>query len=292
MTVRHFLDVDDLMAEELTQVLDLAERPNLPCVLERRGVALLFEKPSARTRHSMEVAVMQLGGHPVTDAVELGRRETVEDLARVLAGYHGLIAARVFAHDKVARMAAVSTVPVVNMLSDDAHPLQALADVLTLRQEFGPLAGRHVVWAGDFSNVARSLAKAAGKLAMTMVAACPEGYGPSAAELAAMPWLSSTSDPLAAVEGADCVATDAWYSMGQEAQADERRPVFRPYQVNAALLERARPGAVVLHGLPAHRGEEATDDVLDGSRSRIFPEAHNRLHTARALLAFLLGVRP
>ena len=292
MTVRHLLDVDDLSAAELTAVLDLAERADLPCVLERRGAALLFEKPSARTRHSMEVAVMQLGGHPVTDTGELGRRETVEDLTRVLSGYHAVIAARVFAHDKVARMAAVSPVPVVNMLSDDAHPLQALADVLTLRQEFGDLAGRHVVWSGDFSNVARSLAKAAGKLGMTMVAACPEGYGPTTAELASLPWLTTTTDPQAAAEGADCVATDAWYSMGQEAEADERRPVFRPYQVNAALLDRARAGAVVLHCLPAHRGEEATDDVLDGARSRIFPEAHNRLHTARALLAFLFGVRP
>lgn len=291
MSVRHFLDVDDLTPDELLTVLDLAERESLPDVLARQGVALLFEKPSARTRHSMEVAVMELGGHPVTDTCELGKRETVEDLTRVLAGYHAVIAARVFAHSKVAGMAAVSTVPVVNMLSDDAHPLQALADVLTLRQEFGALEGRHVVWSGDFTNVARSLAKASGLLGMTMVAACPDGYGPSTADLAAMPWLHSTTDALAAVEGADCIATDSWYAMGQEAQADERKPVFRPYQVNAALLERAGAKAVLLHCLPAHRGEEATDDVLDGPQSRIFAEAHNRRHTARALLAFLLGVR-
>lgn len=292
MTLRHFLDIDDLSADEVAQVLELASRPDLPKVLAGKGAALLFEKPSARTRHSMEVAVMELGGHPVTDTGELGKRESVEDLARVLHGYHAVIAARVFAHEKVMRMAAVSQVPVVNMLSDDAHPLQALADVLTLQQEFGTLAGRHIVWSGDFSNVARSLAKTAGKLGMTMMAACPPGYGPRGDDLAAMPWLSSTTDPVSAVEGADCVVTDAWYSMGQEAEADERRPVFRPYQVNAALLERARPTAVVMHCLPAHRGEEATDDVLDGPRSRIFPEAHNRLHTARALLAFVLGVRP
>lgn len=292
MTVRHFLDIDDLSADEVAQVLELASRPDLPKVLAGKGAALLFEKPSARTRHSMEVAVMELGGHPVTDTGELGKRESVEDLARVLHGYHAVIAARVFAHEKVMRMAAVSQVPVVNMLSDDAHPLQALADVLTLQQEFGTLAGRHIVWSGDFSNVARSLAKTAGKLGMTMMAACPAGYGPRGDDLAAMPWLAGSTDPVAAVEGADCVVTDAWYSMGQEAEADERRPVFRPYQVNAALLERARPTAVVMHCLPAHRGEEATDDVLDGPRSRIFPEAHNRLHTARALLAFVLGVRP
>lgn len=292
MTVRHYLDVDDFTAEELVAVLDLAERPTLPPVLAGRGAALLFEKPSARTRHSTEMAVVELGGHPVTDTGELGKRETIEDLTRVLAGYHAVLAARVFEHAKVERMAAVSSVPVVNMLSDEAHPLQALADVLTLRQEFGELDGRHLVWSGDFSNVARSLAKAAGTLGMTMVAACPEGYGPTDVDRKAMPWLSTTTDPVAAVEGADCVATDAWYSMGQEAEADERRPVFRPYQVNAALMERARPSAVFLHCLPAHRGEEATDDVLDGPRSRIFPEAHNRRHTVRAVIAFLLGVRP
>jgi ornithine carbamoyltransferase len=291
VSVRHFVDVDELTADELTTVLDLAERPSLPDVLRSRGAALLFEKPSARTRHSMEVAVVQLGGHPVTDTGELDRRETIEDLTRVLAGYHAVIAARVFEHHKVERMAAVADVPVVNMLSDLAHPLQALADVLTLRQEFGALEGRHVAWSGDFTNVARSLARAAGPLGMTMVAACPDGFGPRAADLAAMPWLSSTTEPLAAVEGADCVVTDSWYSMGQEAQADERRPVFRPYQVNAAMLERAGSKAIVMHCLPAHRGEEATDAVLDGPQSRIFPEAHNRLHTARALLAFLLGVR-
>ena len=291
MSVRHFLDIDDLSTDELATVLDLAERDELPPVLARRGAALLFEKPSARTRHSMEVAVMELGGHPVTDATELDKRETVEDLARVLAGYHAVIAARVFQHDKVVRMAAVSSVPVVNMLSDDAHPLQALADVLTLRQEFGALEGRHVVWSGDYTNVARSLAKASGRLGMTMVAACPEGYGPTPDELRAMPWLSTTTDPQAAAEGADCVATDSWYAMGQETQAEERKPVFRPFQVNAALLERAGPKAIVLHCLPAHRGEEATDDVLDGPQSRIFPEAHNRRHTARGLLAFLFGVR-
>lgn len=292
MSVRHLLDVDDLTADELVAVLDLAERPTLPPVLAGRGAALLFEKPSARTRHSTEMAVVELGGHPVVDTGELGKRETVEDLARVLCGYHAVLAARVFEHSKVERMAAVSAVPVVNMLSDEAHPLQALADVLTLRQEFGELDGRHLVWSGDFSNVARSLARAAGKLGMTMVAACPEGYGPSEVDHKAMPWLTSTTDPVSAVEGAHCVVTDAWYSMGQEAEADERRPVFRPYQVNAALLERARPDAVLLHCLPAHRGEEATDEVLDGPRSRIFREAHNRRHTARAAIAFLLGVRP
>lgn len=292
MTLRHFLDVDDLAPDEVVAVLDLAERDELPRVLEGRGAALLFEKPSARTRHSVEMAVVELGGHPVVDTGELGRRESVEDLTRVLVGYHAVVAARVFEHAKVQRMAAVSSVPIVNMLSDEAHPLQALADVLTLRQEFGALAGRHLVWSGDFSNVARSLAKVAGKLDMTMVAACPEGYGPTDVDRRAMPWLSATTDPMAAAEGADCIVTDAWYSMGQEAEADERRPVFRPYQVNAALLARARAGAVFLHCLPAHRGEEATDDVLDGPQSRIFPEAHNRRHTARALLAFLLGVRP
>jgi ornithine carbamoyltransferase len=295
---RHLLEIDDLQPDELRAVLDLSEDPAPPRVLQRRGVALLFEKPSARTRHSVEVAVFQLGGHPVTvrdEEVGLDTRETVEDITRVLAGYHAVLCARVFAHSKVERMAAVSSVPVVNMLSDRAHPLQALADVLTIRQEFGSLAGRRIAWLGDFSNVARSLSVAAAMTGMSFVASCPEGYGPSDDDRARAHKrggdVETDADPVSAVEGADVVSTDAWYSMGQEKEANERKPVFRRYQVNAALLARATPRAIVLHCLPAHRGEEATDDVLDGPQSRIFPQAHNRLHTARGALAFLLGAQ-
>jgi ornithine carbamoyltransferase len=272
---RHFLAINDLTPDELTNVLDLAERWELPQVLRGKGAALLFEKPSSRTRHSVEMAVVQLGGHPIIDTVELGKRETVEDLTRVLVGYHALIAARVFDHLYVAKMAA-----------DYEHPLQGLADLLTLRQEFNDLAGLRIAWLGEFNNVARSLSRGIGMLGGELVACCPEGYGPRNED-----HVPTIRRPEEAVEGARCVVTDTWYSMGWEKEADERRPVFRPYQINGDLLQRAEPDAVFLHCLPAHRGEEATDEVLDSPQSRIFPEAHNRMHTARAVVAFLLGVR-
>ena len=285
--IRHFLAINDLTPDELTNVLDLAERWELPQVLRGKGAALLFEKPSSRTRHSVEMAVVQLGGHPIVDSVELGKRETVEDLTRVLVGYHALIAARVFDHRNVAKMAAISgKVPVLNMLSDQEHPLQGLADLLTLRQEFGELAGLRIAWVGEFNNVARSLSRGVTMLGGELVACCPEGYGPRSED-----HVPTIRRPEEAVEGARCLVTDTWYSMGWEKEADERRPVFRPYQINGDLLQRAEPDAVFLHCLPAHRGEEATDEVLDSPQSRIFPEAHNRMHTARAVVAFLLGVR-
>ena len=284
---RHFLTMHDLSPGELSTVLDIAERWELPQVLRGKGVALLFEKPSSRTRHSMEMAVVQLGGHPIVDNAELGKRETVEDLARVLIGYHGVIAARVFDHVNVAKMAVVSgSVPVLNMLSDYEHPLQGLADLLTLRQEFGDLSGRRIAWLGEFNNVARSLARGAAMLGAELIACSPDGYGPGPKD-----GVVSIARPEEAVEGAHCLVTDTWYSMGWEKEADERRPLFRPYQITSDLLGRAEPNAVLLHCLPAHRGEEATNDVLDGPQSRIFAEAHNRMHTARAILAFLLGVR-
>ena len=284
---RHFLAINDLTPAELTNVLDLADRWELPQVLRGKGAALLFEKPSSRTRHSVEMAVVQLGGHPIVDTVELGKRETVEDLTRVLVGYHALIAARVFDHGNVAKMAAISgKVPVLNMLSDYEHPLQGLADLLTLRQEFDDLAGLRIAWVGEFNNVARSLSRGVRMLGGELVACCPEGYGPRNED-----HVPTIERPEAAVEGARCVVTDTWYSMGWEKEADERRPVFRPFQITGDLLQRAEPDAVFLHCLPAHRGEEATDDVLDSPQSRIFPEAHNRMHTARAVVAFLLGVR-
>jgi ornithine carbamoyltransferase len=293
--LRHLLDVDDLTPDELTGVLDLAERPMLPRVLAGRGVALLFEKPSLRTRHSTELAVVELGGHPVSDQTELGRRETIPDMARTLCGYHAAIGARVFAHTKVAELARWSTVPVVNMLSDDAHPLQALADLLTLRQEFGALAGIRVAWVGDFSNVARSLAKGLALSGASMVCACPPGFGPSAADVEAIAVLGGrlgvADRPDEAVVGAAAVVTDAWYSMGQEADAVARKRAFEGYTVTAGVMAAAADGAVFLHCLPAHRGEEVTDEVLDGPASRVFPEAWNRRHTARAALAFCLGVR-
>ncbi len=295
-SARHLLDVDDLSSAELAAVLDLAERPALPRVLAGRGVALLFEKPSLRTRHSTEIAVVQLGGHPISEQSELGRRESIPDVARTLSGYHGAIGARVFAHRKVAELAAWSSVPVVNLLSDDAHPLQALADLLTLRQEFGTLAGVRIAWVGDFSNVARSLAKGVALSGGSLVCCSPPGFGPSEVDREAVAALGGVlavaPRPADAVDGASAVATDAWYSMGQEADAVVRKQAFEGFTITSALLAGAAPGAVFLHCLPAHRGEEVTDEVIDGPRSRVFPEATNRLHTARAAFAFLLGVRP
>jgi ornithine carbamoyltransferase len=296
--MRSLLDIDDLSPAELAAVLALGERDGLPKVLADKGVALVFEKPSARTRNSMEVAVIELGGHPVTirpDEIGLDTRESVEDVTRTLGCYHALIAARVFEHAKLERMVAVSEVPVVNLLSDTAHPVQALADLLTLRAEFGAdLSGRSIAYVGDGNNVCRSLALAAGMSGMEVRVASPEGYVLSDADQAALnaagvdPLL--TEDPAVAVAGADAVYTDAWYSMGQEAEAAVRRPVFEPYQVNVQLMAHAAPDAVFLHCLPAHRGDEVTDDVVDGPQSRVWPQATNRLHSARGLMAWLLEV--
>jgi ornithine carbamoyltransferase len=265
-------------------------------VLAGRGVALLFEKPSLRTRHSTEMAVVQLGGHPVSvraDEIALGVRETVEDVARTLAGYHAAIGARVFEHEKLERMAAAAGVPVVNLLSDDSHPLQALADLLTIRQEFGTLDGLTVAWVGDFSNVSRSLALAAAATGMRMCFACPPGYGPSDADLDRLRAVGGadvvvTSYADEAVKSADVVSTDTWYAMGQETEAEERRRAFEGFTVDAGLLERAGERAILLHCLPAHRGEEVTAEALEGPRSRVFVQAANRMHAARGALWFLL----
>ncbi len=297
-TTRHFLEVDDLTPGELEEVLVLGQSQALHRVMEGRGAALLFEKPSARTRHSTEMAVVQLGGHPVyvrPDEVGIDTRETAEDLARTLSQFHAAICARVFEHSVLERMAGAGSVPVVNLLSDAAHPLQAVADLLTVAAERG-LNGTSLAWVGDFSNVARSLALASAMVGVEVRVACPEGYGPADADLEKVRSLGGTIEvadtPAEAVAGVDAVSTDAWYSMGQEAEAAERRPLFEPYRVDAALMDRAAPEAIFLHCLPAHRGEEVTDEVLDGSRSRVWPQAENRLHAARAVLAFLLGVRP
>jgi ornithine carbamoyltransferase len=259
-------------------------------------MALLFEKPSVRTRNSTEMAVFQLGGHPVTqhaDEVGLDSRETTEDVARTLACYHAAIGARVFAHSKVERMAAVSPVPVVNLLSDEAHPLQALADLLTIRQELGSLEGRTLAYVGDANNVARSISMAALMVGMQVRLGCPPGYrfGPVDLDRIRSAGGEPTvhARPEEAVEGADVVCTDVWASMGQEEQAEKRRRDFEGWTLSAGVVNRLTPGGIFLHCLPAHRGEEASADVIDGPRSRIWPEAANRMHTVRGLLAFLLG---
>jgi ornithine carbamoyltransferase len=296
-----FLEVDDLSAAELSEVLDASERPDPPHVLAGLGVALVFQKPSNRTRNATEMAVVQLGGHPLSlraDEVGLDVRETAEDIGRTLACYHAAIGARVFGHDLLTRMAAVVDVPVINLLSDDAHPMQALADLLTLRQHFGALAGRSLAWVGDFSNVARSLAFAAAMSGMEVRIAAPPGYGPSPLDLDRIAALGTTpvvtARPEEAVDGVDAVVTDVWTSMGQEAEADVRRRAFEGFTVDAGLMGRAAPGGVFLHCLPAHRGEEASAEVVDGPRSLIWSEAANRMHVARGLLLWLFegGGRP
>ena len=292
---RSLLEVDDLTAAEFTRILDLSERDDLPPLLAGRGAALLFEKPSARTRSSMEMAVVQLGGHPITlrnEEVGIDTRETAEDLGRLLSGYAAVIGARVFEHDKVERLAGASSVPVVNLLSDDAHPVQALADLLTVRQEFGRLEGLVVAYVGDANNVARSLGVACGLMGIEFRVSNPPGYDFDA-ETVSMLRASGCDvvlepDPVTAVTGADVVYTDAWYSMGQEDEQRIRVEAFGPWRVDEALMAAAAPGAIFLHCLPAHRGDEATNGVLDGPQSRIWPQAHNRMHTARGLLAWLL----
>ncbi len=292
--IRHFLGIDDLSAEELVRIMDLAEAPALPRTLQGRGVALLFEKPSARTRHSTEVAVVQLGGHPVSvrpEEVGLDAREPVEDVARTLGLYHAALAARVDDHGTLLRMQAAAGVPVVNLLSDQTHPLQAVADLLTLRQEWGALAGRRIAYVGDANNVFHSLAVGAAMLGVEVRVASPPGYGPSRRTRtrvhAAGGRVLWTPDPAEAVAGADAVYTDVWTSMGQEGEAAERRKAFEGFTVDDRLLSLAAPHAVFLHCLPAHRGEEVAAEVIDGSRSRVWKQAENRLHAVRALLAWI-----
>ena len=297
-----FLDIAVSGHQTVRDMLTLAQRPiaDLGAPLAGQGVALIFEKPSNRTRHSMEMAVVQLGGHPVyTRGEEIGfdTREPVEDIARIMAGYHGIIAARVFAHSTVERLAAASAVPVVNMLSDHSHPLQGLADALTMQQALGRLAGRTVAFVGDYNNVSRSLAEIAVMEGMHVRLGCPAGWDASPEELASIDALGpgtivQTTDPAEAVRGADVVHTDTWTSMGREAEKERRAMIFSSYQVNAALMAHAAPDAWFMHCLPAYRGLEVTAEVVDGPRSLVIAQGHNRMHTARGALAWLAGVRP
>lgn len=296
---RHFLDITDLTRDELESVLDLSRRNGLPRVLDGQGAALIFEKPSNRTRHSMEMAVVQLGGHPVyTRGEEVGFdvREPVEDVTRVMAGYHGVLAARVFQHSVVQRMAAVSSVPVVNMLSDLSHPLQAVADVLAMQEVHGSLSGRRVAFVGDWNNVSRSLAEACVMLGAEVSLGCPQGFDASDHELARIGGLGDgsivqTDDVNAAVKDATAVHTDTWTSMGREAEKAERVKIFADYSVTTAVMAHARPDAGFYHCLPAYRGLEVAAEVIDGPQSHVIRQAHQRLHAARGVLAFLMGVR-
>jgi ornithine carbamoyltransferase len=256
----------------------------------------VFEKPSARTRNSMEMAVRDLGGHPVTirgEEVSIDRRESAEDVARTLACYHAAIGARVFHHSVLERMAAVSWVPIVNLLSDQAHPLQAVADLLTVQDEFGGFAGRTLAYVGDGNNVCRSLALAATLAGMEVRVASPPGYALADHDIERVARLGSAPEvldrPEEAVKGADVVYTDVWTSMGQEAEADDRRRAFEGFMVDDRLLAGAADGAIFLHCLPAHRGEEVSASVIEGERSRVWRQAENRMHAARGALAWVLS---
>jgi ornithine carbamoyltransferase len=304
MTVRHLLSLEDLTREDVSWILDVARRERelrrlglrTEPLLAGQGVALLFEKPSLRTRVSFTQAVAELGGTPIPLGGEVGlnTRETVKDVARVLSGLVHAVVARVFEHSKLEQMAAHGSVPVVNALSDELHPCQALADGLTLTDEFGPdLSGRTLAYVGDGNNVCKSLAHLAGLLGMNYVVASPPGYGlppayrDRATRLFDRSSLRVVDDPRQAVRCADAVYTDVWASMGRETERDTRLAAFECFQVNERLLAGAPAHAVVLHCQPARRGEEITDEVMDGPRSRIVFQAHNRLHVQKGVFFWL-----
>jgi ornithine carbamoyltransferase len=301
----NLLDIDDLTPAAWDDVLDAALETPPPQPLRGDGVALLFEKPSARTRNSTEMAVVDLGGHPVyIQGAEVGldTRETAEDVARTLGCYHRVLCARVFDHRLFARMTGALArsgfdVPVVNLLSDEAHPCQAVADVITMREAVGPLRGRTLAYVGDANNMARSLAKAALLEGMEVRIASPADYTFSAAELAALQAFADAAgrhgavqlsdDPAQAAKGAVALYTDVWTSMGQEEERAQRLAAFAGYTIDDALVDLAAPDAVVLHCLPAHRGEEITEAVLEGPRSVVWKQAAHRRTAMRGILSWV-----
>jgi ornithine carbamoyltransferase len=296
---RHFLDIDQYATAELRDILDLGlayksgRRRDRP--LAGKTLALIFEKPSTRTRVSFEVAMRQLGGDTIvlgTADSQLGRGETIADTARVLSRYVDAIMIRTDHAAKLDEMAQHATVPVINGLTDASHPCQIMADVMTLEEHKGPLAQQVVAWSGDGNNVAVSWIHAAVRFGFELRLACPEPLPPPPAVL---DWarreggrVSLAAAPEAAVADADCVVTDTWVSMGT-ADAADRHNLLRPYQVDAALMAKAKPGAVFMHCLPAHRGEEVTGSVIDGAQSVVWDEAENRLHAQKGILAWCLG---
>ena len=297
---RSFLEVDDFDAVRLAAVLDRAiawktDPAQVPRTLAGKGVAALFEKPSARTRLSIEMAVATLGGHPIYirgEEVGLDTRESVEDVARTMACMCSLVAARVFDHRTLERMDAAVDVPIVNLLSDRAHPCQALADLVTLREHYGRLDGLRIAFVGDGNNVAASLAFGAALSGVELVVASPEGYELDAEVVARARNLGGTieltADPYDAVHGVDAIYTDVWTSMGQESEREQRLHAFVGFTVDEPMLKRAGPEAIFLHCLPAHRGEEVAAEVIDGPRSLVWAQAENRMHAARALLVDLM----
>jgi ornithine carbamoyltransferase len=287
----------DLSFEALVRVLDLAAQvkrtpQRFAQSLTGRYLSLMFEKPSLRTRLTFELAIKQLGGDSIMYAGSIGGREPVKDVARNLERWTQCIVARVFSHSTIEELSRWARVPVINALSDLYHPCQALADVQTIKEQFGRWDGLKLAFIGDGNNVAHSLILTAGRLGMHVAVATPSGYEPDPAIVAAAGRagrITVTNDPHEALSGAHVVYTDVWASMGQEAEADARQKSFEDYQVNEALFSRARPDAVFMHCLPAKRGEEVTDGVIESPRSVVFDQAENRLHAQKALLVALLG---
>lgn len=304
-----FLTIADYSSEDLQALLDRAVAlkaewqagGNAP-ILKGKVLALVFQKPSLRTRVSFDMAMRHLGGDALylsPAEIGLGKRESIADVARVLSGYVQGIMARVFDHEHVVELAKWASIPVINGLSDYNHPCQAMADALTIQEEFGSLKGINVTYVGDGNNVAVSLMHVCAKLGANFTIANPEGYDmPTEAIEQARAFAAQSGstltflrDPHEAVKGAQVIYTDTWTSMGQEEEAARREKVFPPYQVNTTLVAEATPEVIVMHCLPAHRGQEITDEVADGPHSRLFPQAHNRLHAQKAIVAQLLEVK-
>ena len=298
---RDFLNISDLDGVELESILDGASQLKLALksgrpqyLLSGSTLAMIFEKPSLRTRATFEAGMTQLGGHAIDLAQEhlqIGVRETIEDVGRNLCRWVDAIMARVFDHSMLDRLAESSSVPVINGLSDRSHPCQIIADLMTLRERKGSLAGVKLAYVGDGNNVANSLLAAAPRLGFTMVCACPGGYEPDGGLLTQAGNSGAgvlVEDPVDAVTDADAVYTDTWVSMGQETETEERLALFRPYQVNAKVMAAAKPDAIFMHCLPAHRGQEVTNDIIDGPQSAVFDQAENRLHAQKSLLVHLI----
>ena len=306
---RDLLSLASLSTDELWHILNVSQElkeewqagGNQP-ILTGKALGMIFQKPSLRTRVSFEMAMQHLGGHAMylsPDEIQLGKRESVPDVARVLCRYVDGIMARVFAHSDIVALAQYSRVPVINGLSDFSHPCQGLADLLTILEKKGVLRGLKLAWVGDGNNVLTSLLFGASKVGMDVSVATPRGYEPhhdvvhTAFDFAKESGseISVGHDPKAAASGADVIYTDTWISMGQEAEKEQRRKAFPTYQVNSALLAQADPEAIVMHCLPAHRGEEITDEVADGPQSALFDQAENRMHAQKGVLAVLLANR-
>lgn len=304
---KDFISVADYPSEELQEILDLAvqlkkERVekgvNQP-ILKNKVLAMIFQKPSLRTRVSFDMAMRHLGGDALflsPSEIGLGKRESIADIARVISGYVEILMARVFDHEHITGLAKWCSIPVINGLSDFNHPCQAMADALTIQENFNSLKGLNVVFLGDGNNVVVSLMNICAKLGANFTIASPVDYdlAPEAVEIArkiaqqTKSQLTFLRDPIKAVDGADVIYTDTWTSMGQEEESKKREKVFPPYQINNALVSKASPHAIILHCLPAHRGQEITDEIADGPQSRLFEQAHNRMHAQKAILAHIM----